>query len=80
MPDKVATPFIGLALGGIGGDIADFYNIAYGASVGAKVFIGNSASINLALSGQTLKADNDFFEDIDSTAFTVGVSFYFNNR
>ena len=80
LPDRVATPFIGAFVGTVGGDVGDFYDLSYGAAVGVKFFVGNSASVNLALSFATLDASEAGFEDIDVTAFTAGFSIYFGGR
>ena len=80
LPDRIVTPFIGAFLGSVEGDVGDVYDLSYGAAVGAKFFVGDSASVNLALSFNTLDSVEGGPEDIDTTALTAGFSIYFGGQ
>ena len=80
LPDRVVTPFVGGFVGTVGGDAGDIYDFAYGVGAGAKAFVGDSASVNFVLSWSSLSADEDGFDDLDTTALSVGLSIYFGGR
>jgi hypothetical protein len=76
MPDNdKATGFVEGAYGFVSGDLSDFFDAAWQASVGAKVFVGDSAAIRFDVFHQSLLgADN--FDDQDSDGFRIGISIF----
>ena len=80
MPAAKATPYISFEVVTVGGDLGDAYDLGYGAGAGVKAFIGDSASPDVGVGFSRLQSDISFLDDLDSTVFLVGVSFYFGNR
>lgn len=76
MPEKEkATGYLRAAYGFVSGDLGDLFDTAWQASVGAKVFVGNSAAVRLEYFFQSLTgADN--FPDQDSNGISVGISIF----
>ena len=72
--DKVAG-YVEAGYGFVSGDLSDFVDAAWRASVGAKVFVGDSAAVRFAIFRQTLMgADN--FADQDSSGLEIGISIF----
>ena len=76
MPDNDAvTGFVEAGYGFVTGDLGDFADAAWEVSVGAKVFVGDSAAVRFAIFQQTLMgADN--FDDVDSSGLEIGISIF----
>jgi len=76
MPDNdKVTGFVEAAYGFVSGDLSDFVDAAWQASVGAKVFVGDSAAVQFAIFHQSLLgADN--FDDQDSSGLRIGISIF----
>ena len=70
-----ATGFVEAAYGFVSGDLSDFVDAAWQASVGAKVFVGDSAAVRFDYFHQSLLgADN--FDDQDSSGVRIGISIF----
>lgn len=76
MPDQEkGTGFLEAAYGSVSGDLSDFVDAAWLASVGAKIFVGDSAAVRFEYFFQRmLGADN--FADEDSSGIQVGISIF----
>ena len=69
------TGFVEGSLGLVSGDLGDVFDDAVEASVGAKVFVGNSAAVRFDYFFQKLMgADN--FDDQDSNGLRIGISIF----
>ena len=70
-----ATGFVEASYGFVSGDLGDFFDDALQASVGAKIFVGNSAAVRFDYFVQKLQgADN--FDDQDSNGLRIGISIF----
>jgi hypothetical protein len=72
--DKV-TGFVEASYGFVSGDLGDFFDDALEASIGAKVFVGNSAAVRFDYFVQKLQGAEGF-EDQDSHGIRVGISIF----
>jgi len=71
------VPYLGVGVDTIGGDLGDAYDLGYGVSAGLKMYPYENAGINIAVSYQKLQGAEDFIEDADGTAVTVGLMLRF---
>ena len=72
--DKV-TGFVEASYGVVSGDLGDVFDDALEASVGAKLFVGNSAAVRFDYFIQKLQGAGDF-DDQDSSGIRVGISIF----
>ena len=72
---KRATGFLEGFLGFVSGDLGDVADDALEASVGAKVFVGDSAAVRFDYFVQRLMGA-DGFDDQDSSGIRVGISIF----
>ena len=79
-PDNEAvTGFVEGSFGFVNGDLGDFFDTAWEASIGAKVFAGDSAAVRFDYFFQELMgADN--FDDQESNGLRVGISIFFGSK
>ena len=70
-----ATGFLEGFYGFVSGDLGDSADDALEASIGAKVFVGDSAAVRLDYFVQRLFGD-DGFDDQDSSGIRVGISIF----
>src|SRR5262249_25093156 len=76
MPENPkVTGFVEGSLGLVSGDLGDVFDDAFEASVGAKVFVGNSAAVRFDYFFQRLTGA-DSFDDQDSNGLRVGISIF----
>jgi len=76
MPDNdKVTGYVEAAYGFVSGDLSDFVDAAWRASVGAKVFVGDSAAVRFAIFHQSLLGASGF-DDQDSNGLEVGISIF----
>jgi hypothetical protein len=80
MPDNdTVTGFVEAGYGFVTGDLGDTVDAAWEVSVGAKVFVGDSAAVRFALFQQTMMgADN--FDDVDSSGLEIGISIFVGKK
>ena len=78
-PEKSATGFVSGYLASVGGDAGDVFDYEAQIAVGIRSFVGDSASVDVALS-RTRDFGADFFDDVDTTALTAGLSIFFGAR
>ena len=76
--DKV-TGFLEASYGIVSGDLGDVVDNAWTASVGAKLFVGDSAAVRFDLFFRSLQGA-DGFDDEDSHGLRVGISIFGGNK
>ena len=74
-----ATGFLEASYGFVSGDLGDVADAAWLASVGAKVFVGDSAAVRFDYFIQSLTGANGF-DDQDSSGIRIGISIFGGNK
>lgn len=77
--NEKVTGFVEASYGVVGGDLGDRFDDTLEASVGAKVFAGNSAAVRFDYFFRKLWGA-DGFDDEDSNGLRVGISIFFGNQ
>jgi len=76
MPDnEKVTGFVEASYGFVSGDLGDVFDDALEASIGAKVFVGNSAAVRFDYFFQKLQGAGSF-DDQDSNGLRIGISIF----
>jgi hypothetical protein len=73
--NRTATGFVEASYGFVSGDLGDFFDNAWNASIGAKIFVGNSAAVRFDYFFQSLQGA-DSFDDQDSNGLRIGISIF----
>jgi hypothetical protein len=77
--NEKVTGFVEGSFGVVSGDLGNNFDDALEASIGAKVFAGNSAAVRFDYFFRKLQgADN--FDNQDSNGLRVGISIFFGNQ
>ncbi len=78
-PDNPVTGFLSGYFAQLGGDAGDIFDYELQIAAGIRGFVGDSASVDLALS-RTRDVGAEFFGDVDTTVVTAGLSIFFGAR
>ncbi len=70
--ESILTPYVGIQLAGLGGDVGDLYNFQYGAEVGLKIYPFEHGGVNVFLAYSELSADEEGIPD--ASAFGLGAA------
>lgn len=79
MPDKKATGYINVGYGFVSGDLGDFYDDAWQAAIGAKIFVGDSAAVRIQYFMTSLMG-SEGIEDLDANGIAIGISIFTGNK
>jgi hypothetical protein len=69
----VVTPFLGVNVDMLGGDVGDLYDLEYGADVGIKLYPFDHGGVGFSLGYSKLKADIDGLPDADGLSLGVAL-------
>ena len=79
MPAKKATGYINVGYGFVSGDMGDFFDTGWQASIGAKVFVGDSAAVRIQYFMTSLMG-SEGVDDLDSNGIAIGISIFTGNK
>ena len=77
--NEKVTGFVEGSYGVVGGDLGDDFDDAFEASVGAKVFAGNSAAVRFDYFFRKLRGAGNV-DDEDSNGLRAGISIFFGKQ
>jgi hypothetical protein len=69
----IITPYIGVDIATIGGDMGDVYDFSYGASVGIKIYPYENAGVSFGVAYDKLNGAESYIDDADGWSLTAGL-------
>ena len=79
-PDnETVTGFVEASYGFVSGDLGDVFDDVWEASVGAKLFVGDSAAVRFDYFFQDFQG-SDGFDDEESNGLRIGISIFFGSK